>query len=288
MDRPVDLHLHSTCSDGAYSPPRLVEMAKAVGLAAIAIADHDNIDGIAEAVMTGPLFDVEVLPAVELSVSWQGFDDIHLLGYCFDYHQPALCEALEDFRNFRESRNERILDRVNELLHQEGRAAIDFSEVLQQAEGTLGRPHIAMLLVAKGYARDMEDAFQHYLVPCNMPKRFFPLDQAIDLIHNAGGVTSLAHPPYITTDRKELMRLLDLFIPLGLDGIEAYSNRATNDDIDWYISQARRRDLLITGGSDFHGTEGGEILLGGLRGNLRVPYRCAEEIRRKAGQRQEG
>ena len=285
MERLVDLHLHSTCSDGVHRPARLVEMAAAVGLAAIAIADHDNIDGIDEAMAAGRLCGVEVLPAVELSVLWQGYQDIHLLGYCFDHHQPALCAALREFRDFRESRNERIVERINERLAQEGRLPIDFAEVQQKAEGTLGRPHIAAVLLDKGYARDNEDAFQRYLVPCNVPKRFFPIDQAIELIHGAGGVTVLAHPPYITPDRKELLRLLDTLLALGLDGIEAYSNRAINDDIDWYITQARRRGLIVTGGSDFHGLEGGEIVPGGGRGNLRIPYRCVEEICRAVARR---
>ncbi len=280
MERLVDLHLHSTCSDGVHDPARLVEMAAAAGLAAIAVADHDNIDGIDEALAAGRIFGVEVLPAVELSVLWERYEDIHLLGYCFDHRHPALRSALQEFRDFRESRNERIVTRINERLLREGRSPIDFAEVQRKAEGTLGRPHVAAVLIERGYARDNEDAFQRYLVPCNVPKRYFPIDEAIRLIHEAGGVAVLAHPPYITEDRSELTRLLDSFLALGLDGIEAYSNRATNDDIDWYITQARRRGLIVTGGSDYHGLEGGEIVPGGGRGNLRIPYRCVEEIRR--------
>jgi predicted metal-dependent phosphoesterase TrpH len=283
----VDLHLHSTCSDGTHSPARLVELAARAGLAAIALADHDNVDGIDEAMAAGRNFDVEVLPGVELSVSWGGYEDIHLLGYCFDHHRSALCTALKEFREFRESRNEGIVTRINEQLLKEGRSPIDFAQVQQSAEGTIGRPHIAMALIGKGHARNMEEAFERYLVPCNLPKRFFPIDQAIDLIHEAGGVTSLAHPFYITTDRDELRRLLDCFVPLGLDGIEAYNNRATNDDMDWFITQARRRGLVITGGSDFHGADGGELLPGGVRGNLLIPYACVDEIRQKAALRQD-
>jgi predicted metal-dependent phosphoesterase TrpH len=285
MERLVDLHLHSTCSDGVHDPARLVEMAAAVGLAAIAIADHDNIDGIDEAMAAGLLFGVEVLPAVELSALWESYEDIHLLGYCFDHRYPALRSALRAFQDFRESRHERLVDRINDFLLQEGRKPIDFAEVQRRAEGTLGRPHIAAVLIDRGYARDNEEAFQRYLVPCNVPKRYFPIDEAIGLVHEAGGVAVLAHPPYITEDRGELVRLLDTFLPLGLDGIEAYCNRAANDDIDWYITQARRRGLIVTGGSDFHGFEGGGIVLGGGRGNLRIPYGCVEEIRRAVARR---
>jgi predicted metal-dependent phosphoesterase TrpH len=287
MERLVDLHLHSTCSDGAHGPTRLVEMAAAAGLAAIALADHDNIDGIDEAMAAGRLLGVEVLSGVELSVLWESYEDIHLLGYGFDHRHAALRNALQAFRDFRESRNERIVARINERLLQEGRTPIDFAEVQRRAEGTLGRPHIAAVLIERGYAPDNEGAFQRYLVPCNVPKRYFPIDEAIGLIHEVGGVAVLAHPPYITEDRRELVRLLDTFVPLGLDGIEAYSNRATNDDIDWYITQARRRGLIVTGGSDYHGLEGGEIVLGGGRGNLRIPYRCVEEIRQAVARRRQ-
>ncbi|MEZ4598562.1 MAG: PHP domain-containing protein [Syntrophotaleaceae bacterium] len=280
----VDLHLHSTFSDGVHTPARLIELAAAAGLEAVAIADHDNIDGTEEAMTAGRMRQVDVLPAVELSVIWEDYEDIHLLGYCFDHRAPALREALREFQDYRESRNERIVQRINERLRQEGRELLDFEEIRRRAEGTLGRPHIGMALIAKGHVGNMEEAFQRYLVPCNMPKRFFPIQEAIDLIHQAGGMTSLAHPPYITNDRKKLQKLFDRFAALGLDGIEAYNNRSTNDDIDWYISQARRRDLAVTGGSDFHGTEGGELVIGGIRGNLRIPYWCVEEIRRKAAQ----
>jgi predicted metal-dependent phosphoesterase TrpH len=168
---------------------------------------------------------------------------------------------------------------VNERLKEEGREGIAFARVLAMAGGAVGRPHIAMALKEKGYVNTAEEAFQRYLVPCNVPKRYFPIDEAISLIHRAGGVTVLAHPPFITNDRRELERLLDAFVLLGLDGVEAYNNGSTNDDIDWYITQARRRGLLITGGSDFHGIEGGEIALGGGRGNLKIPYSCLEELR---------
>lgn len=284
----VDLHLHSTCSDGALPPAELVQLAATAGLAAIAIADHDNVDGIDQALAAGRDCGVEVLPAVELSVVWQGYEDIHLLGYCLDHHHPELCAALEDFRAFRAGRNEQIVARVNRRLVGEGRQPIDFDAIRQRAGGTLGRPHIAEELIAAGYVRDKEQAFERYLVPCNVAKRYFPIDEAIALIQRSGGVTSLAHPAYITRDRKELQGLLDRFVACGLEGIEAYSNQATNDDIDWYLGEANRRGLLVTGGSDYHGGNQERLLLGGLRGNLWVPYRCVEALRRAAARRQTG
>ncbi|BCA79216.1 PHP domain-containing protein [Desulfuromonas sp. AOP6] len=275
----VDLHLHSTCSDGLYSPEEVVRRAAEVGLAAVALADHDNIDGIEAAMAAGARLGVEVLSGVELSVVWQGYNDIHLLGYGFDHHCPELVEALTSFQDFRERRNELIVERVNEKLRTEGRAPLDFAEVAARAGGTLGRPHIAMALQEKGYVRGSEDAFQRYLIPCNVDKRAFPLDEAMALIQRAGGITVLAHPPFITTDRTAFLTLLDTFAAMGLDGVEAYNSGSSLDDIDWYITQARRRGLIVTGGSDFHGPDTGIIAIGSGRGQLKIPYRCVEDIR---------
>ena len=283
----VDLHLHSSYSDGIHPPAEVVRMASEAGLAAVAVCDHDNIDGIDEAMAAGRNLGVEVLSGVELSVVWTSFRDIHLLGYGFDHHHRELAESLREFQDFRERRNEQVVDRVNEKLLREGRVEIDFAEVRALAGGTVGRPHIAMALIGRGYVRSTEEAFQRYLVPCNVSKRYFPIAEAIDLLHRAGGVAVLAHPPFVTPDRKTFLGLLDTFVPMGLEGVEAYNSGATNDDIDWYITEARRRGLLVTGGSDFHGIEGGAVVVGGGRGNLKIPYACVEEIRallaKKAG-----
>ncbi len=275
----IDLHLHSTCSDGVHPPEEVLRLAAEAGLAAVSLSDHDNIDGIDAAMAAGQRLGVEVISGVELSVVWESFQDIHLLGYGFDHHHPGLKRSLKEFQDFREKRNELIVGRVNEKLVAEGREPIDFEAVRALAGGTVGRPHIARALMDKGHAGGPEDAFKRYLVPCNVAKRFFPINEAIDLVRQAGGVTVLAHPPFITADRSEFLRLLDAFLALGLDGVEAYNTGATNDEIDWYITEARRRHLIVTGGSDYHGIEGAGIVIGGGRGNLKVPYACLEEIR---------
>jgi predicted metal-dependent phosphoesterase TrpH len=174
---------------------------------------------------------------------------------------------------------------VNEKLATEGRAPIDFAGVLALAGGTVGRPHIAMALIEAGHVSTNDEAFRSYLVPCNVAKRYFPVDEAIALVHRAGGVTSLAHPPFITGDRGEFEKLLGDLVPLGLEGVEAWNNGASNNDIDWYITAARRRGLIVTGGSDFHGIEGGQVRIGGGRGNLKIPYACVEEIRQALARR---
>jgi 3',5'-nucleoside bisphosphate phosphatase len=278
MKKLVDLHLHSTCSDGLYPPAEVVRLAAAAGLAAIALCDHDNVDGIDAALAAGVEHGVEVLSGVELSTVWESHADLHLLGYGFDHHQPELRASLAEFRAFREGRNERIVARINEKLAGEGWGPIAFEKVLARAGGTVGRPHIAQELIAHGYVKNTEEAFTRFLVPCNVEKRFFPFDAAIELVHRAGGVAVLAHPPFITTDRKVLGDLLDTFVTLGLDGVEAWNSGASRHDIEWYITLARRRGLLVTGGSDFHGSEQGAVKMGSGRGQLRIPYACVEEL----------
>ncbi|MGK2945981.1 MAG: PHP domain-containing protein [Desulfuromonadales bacterium] len=285
MNNYVDLHLHSTYSDGVLTPTELVAAAADLGLRAIALSDHDNVDGIPEALAAGRKYGVEIIPAVELSVHWQDQNDLHLLGYAFDHENAALQKTLGEFRDFRAGRNQRILANINLRLLAEGRQPLDFQDVRRRAGGTLGRPHIGQALVAGGYVRDMEEAFISYLVPCNEPKRFFPLAEAISLIHTAGGCSVLAHPPFINVSDNRLLELLDAFITLGLDGLEAHSSGAGNDGIDRYITMARRKNLIVTGGSDFHQPIKGGIVMGAGRGNLKIPYRCVEEIRETVARR---
>ncbi len=283
----VDLHLHSTCSDGQYAPDEVVRLVAEKGLVAMALADHDNVDGIEVARQTGERLGIEVLPAVELSTQWYDFVDMHLLGYLIDHRDPYLIRELTDFQQFRAGRNRQIIERVNEKLADEGRAPIDPDYVHQLAGGTLGRPHIAQALREVGYVTHNEEAFERYLVPCNVAKRFFPVDEAIKLIHGAGGVAVLAHPPYVTRNRTKLEGLVAELVTLGLDGIEVYNNGSSMEDSDWLIKLARKHQLIITGGSDFHGDPGSNIEIGsGFRG-MQIPYACVEEIR-QAQQKRHG
>ncbi|MFO7812983.1 MAG: PHP domain-containing protein [Pelovirga sp.] len=283
----VDLHVHTTCSDGFFSPEDIVMQAARAGLVAIALADHDNIDGIDPATLTASSMGIEVIPAVELSSQWKTYTDMHLLGYGFDHHDPRLIAELEQFQSFRASRNEQIIDAVNLKLAEEGRAPISALEVRKLAGGSIGRPHIAQVLRQKKYANSNEDAFTRYLVPCNVEKHYFPADEAIRLVHACGGIVVLAHPPYVTRDRHQLEKLVAELVSLGLDGIEAYNNGSGLEDSDWLIRLAVQHGLVITGGSDFHGEPGSAIQIGhGLRG-IRVPYDCVEQIKEALLQRGE-
>lgn len=278
----VDLHTHSTFSDGALAPAALVAEAANAGLCAMALADHDNVDGIAEAQAAGLAHGIEIVPGVELSVVWGEFRDLHLLGYAFDPCHPGLNASLAEFRDFRAGRSRMILERINAKLAGEGKPIIPVAAVLERAGGTIGRPHIGQALIAAGYVRTMEEAFERYLVPCNVPKRFFPIDEAISLIHGAGGCAVLAHPMFIEVTATALPELIDNLIGLGLDGMECWCGGATNDTIDRLLTLARRKGLIATGGSDFH-QPGTGLMLGSGLGNLKIPYACVEEIKERAG-----
>ena len=275
----ADLHLHSTCSDGYHSPEEVVQLAEQAGLRAIALADHDNIDGISRAIVAGTAAGIEVIAGVELSSQWFQFTDMHLLGYGFDYQDPYIIRALEEFQEFRTERNRHIVAKINQKLKNEKRQLIDPDAVRKMAGGTIGRPHIARALRQAGYVDSNDAAFERYLVPCNVPKRYFPADEAIKLIHGSGGIVVLAHPPYVTRDHLQLENLVIELVKLGLDGIEAYNNGSSLEDTDWLIKLARRYQLVVSGGSDFHGDSGSVISVGkGVRG-IQVPYRCVEEIK---------
>ena len=174
----IDLHIHSNCSDGAYSAPELVEQACSLGLSTIAVADHDSVAGVAAGIAAAESMGIELLPAVELSVQLDSWNDVHLLGYGIDYTDQVFSAKLNHFRDRRETRNTEILARVNDALSFEGRCRISPEEVLCFAKDVMGRPHIARALLERGYVSSVEEAFRRYLVPCNVPKYYWLIDDA--------------------------------------------------------------------------------------------------------------
>ncbi|MFZ2950161.1 MAG: phosphatase, partial [Desulfuromonadaceae bacterium] len=185
---------------------------------------------------------------------WQ---DVHLLGYGIDVCDDEFLQNLEGFRRRRGGRNDEILGRVNDLLHAEERNALNREDVLVFARDSIGRPHIARALLERGYADSMEDAFRRYLVPCNVPKNYWPMDEAIAVIHRIGGVAVLAHPTSISRDPGTLGAVIAALQLSGLDGIEVYNNMGWPLEIEFLRRTAEDRGLLMTAGSDFHGIEEG-------------------------------
>jgi len=269
MSNTVDLHIHSNASDGIFKPAELVKIAADSQITVIAIADHDSVAGIDEAISTAAEFGITVIPAVELSVEYEKYHDVHLLGYWIDHTDPLFVNMLSLFRKTRESRGLKIIAKINLKLESEGKAPIESREVMALAEGALGRPHIARILLEKGYCATMQDAFTNYLQPCNVPKEYLPFDDAVREIVRIGGVPVLAHPQGITRSREQLLMIIRDMSQRGLGGIEAFNTMGFEGDEGFLQHLANSLGLAVTGGSDFHGTEEG-LLMGKGRGNLQV------------------
>jgi predicted metal-dependent phosphoesterase TrpH len=270
MDRFIDLHVHTTASDGAFTPAQVVKLAQTMGLAAIAITDHDTVAGNAEAYAEGLRDDVEVIPGVEISCDFTP-TNIHMVGIFIDPTSPALSDALADVREHRQRRNPKILARLAEL-----GMSIDLAEVTARARGeTVGRPHIAEVMVAKDYVADTAEAFDRFLAngkPAYVARRRIAAEEGIQLIHAAGGLAFIAHPGLLALPPRVLEGMIFKLARAGLDGLEVYYTDHLPTDTAFMRRIADEFDLLQTGGSDFHGPAKPGVDLGRGRGDLRIPY----------------
>lgn len=272
----IDLHVHSTISDGSMAPAELVALAARQHLKAIALTDHDSMEGCAEALAAGELHGVEVVPGVELSVSF-GEKNLHLLGYFCDANHPALQAGLLRLQEGRGERNKAILKKLESL-----DIWISYRELCNIAgPGLCGRPHIARLLVKKGYVRSMDEAFSRFLASSGSAycSRFiFSVQEALSLLHNAGGLTVLAHPGQISNDSKVIEKMLYELIDFGLDGVEIFYPTHSRQFRQNLLRFAKQNRLLITGGSDYHGSiRPGTSLAGGKK--VRVPAELLEMLK---------
>ena len=264
----IDLHIHSTCSDGTLRPEQLVRMAKARGLTAIAITDHDTVEGVAEAMAAGREYDIEVIAGLELSTV-HGERPIHLLGYLFDPDSPELARALTTLQHARRQRNTLILEKLCGL----GLPVSEEEVARKSPTGQTGRPHIAQVLVEKGWVRNLDDAFDRYLkkgAPAYAPRHQLEVVDAISLIAGAGGLPVLAHPATIDTSLDSLPALLEELAARGLAGVEVYYPVHSARQRKRLLTMAAAYNLVVTGGSDYHGDiRPNTSLAGGSR--VRVP-----------------
>ncbi len=265
----IDLHTHSTASDGSMTPAELVRHAYGKGLAAVAITDHDTVNGVSQAIEEGQMLGIEVIPGVEISVDFN--PEMHLLGYFPDGHVQAILKTLEELREKREQRNPRIINKLNELGFE-----ITLSEVKRLAlGGNVGRPHMARALMDKGYVASIEEAFDKYLAggrPAYFKKDKLTPASGIAEIVRAGGVPVLAHPIYLGMTGERLDQLLGDLAEIGLMGVEAYYTENTPEQTEELLQLATKYKLLVTGGSDFHGRFKPDIEIGVGKGSLKVPY----------------
>jgi predicted metal-dependent phosphoesterase TrpH len=274
----IDLHVHTTASDGTMSPVEIVSYAKKKGLRAIAITDHDTIEGVDEALQEGSKSGFEVIPGVELSVDAPS-GTMHVLGYFIDHTQPALKDKLRLLQEVRGERNIKMVEKLAAL-----GITIELSEVKAAPEhGQIGRPHFAYTMVQKGYARTIQDAFDRYLGkgrPAYVEKFRFSPREAMQFITKAGGITVLAHPFTLNkakpADFEVVVRDLK---EKGLDGIEVYYPEHSDGQKTLYRDMAKKYGLVISAGSDFHGLNKDEPDLGEGYGGKEVTYGLLEAMR---------
>jgi predicted metal-dependent phosphoesterase TrpH len=275
----IDLHTHSTCSDGSLTPAELVEKAAGCGLSAVSVTDHDSTSGVAEAVAAGRDAGIEVISGVEFSL-FHGDTAIHLLAYGFAPGHPVMEALVERAQKIRDDRNNAMIDRLRGL-----GIAIDREELEASAAGQLGRPHFAAYLVRHGKAGSIQDAFNRYLKrggPAYVPRERFEAARAIAEIKKAGGVPVLAHPGVTTRSPAAMTGLVRSLAEHGLAGIEVIYPGHDTRTTSLLGRLAGELGLLMTGGSDFHGKSKPDIRLGGEGLMPAVPYSMFEALKESA------
>jgi hypothetical protein len=278
----LDLHLHTTHSDGSLTPAEVLRLAHKAQVNALAITDHDIVSGIPEAMGVGAELGIEVIPGVEIS-SRLGDSELHILGYCLHWEDPELNRRLAALRASRHSRNPQIIERLRSL-------GLDVTyEEVRALAGTdsVGRPHIARILMDKKYVTSAKEAFDRYLAdgrPAYVARDLPEPADAIDWIRAAGGVAVLAHPTWAKVSGEGLNALLTRLKGEGLGGIEVHYSTHTKRQTTEYLDLAKRLNLLVTGGSDFHGITKPDIEVGTGRGDLKVPEKLLEPLKKAAAQ----
>jgi hypothetical protein len=273
----ADLHIHSTASDGKLTPADIVQEAGRRGLSFIALADHDSIDGIAPAQSAARAFPgLKVIPGVEISTDTPK-DEVHILGYFIDYNDPDFGATLDRFKNSRLKRGQKMVAKLKKL-----GIDIDWQRVTEIASGnSIGRPHIAQAMLEKGYITSFKQAFTEYLGhgrPAYVEREKMTPKEAVALIIKAKGLPVLAHPLTLTEPEAMTRELKEG----GLVGIEAYYNNYTGEEIRRLVALAEKYELIVTGGSDYHGLEPTETAIGGVN----LPLEAVEKLIALAKQRE--
>ena len=271
MKKYADLHIHSTYSDGTFTPEEIVLRAKSLGFSAISITDHDTIEGIEETIHYGKIHNIEVIPGIEFSTrSKKGHQ--HILGYFIDYKNSRFRKILNTLRKKREERIYKIIKKLQKL-------KIDISpDDIKNINGSFGRPHIATILLKKGYVSSISEAFDKFLIrgkPAYEPKFKFSAAEVIEIIKRFKGVAIIAHPCQLYY-QQDIIKL----IYLDADGIEVFYPEHSQKQIEYYLKLAKIYDLLITGGSDCHGYAKDKIFLG----TIKLPYKYVEKLKERVRQ----
>ena len=279
----IDLHVHSNASDGTLSPEEVTEAAWEQNLAAFALTDHDTIQGVKRAIahsmkMAEEGKEIEVIPGVELSVEYKK-RDIHMLGLMIDYENANFKKALDDARMERATRNEKMVKNLSDA-----GLSITMEELRAlSGDAVITRAHFGKLLLQKKYVKTISEAFEKYLGedgPYYVPRKYISPEDAIALIRSAGGIPVLAHPLLYKLPEEELEALVKRLKDNGLMGIETIYSANTGFDEGIVRRYANQYDLIMTGGSDFHGANKPLIQLGTGKGNLKIPYSILETLKK--------
>lgn len=276
-NRAVDFHTHSTFSDGTFTPTELIKHAEEVGLSAIALTDHDSVDGINEAIKANKNSNLEFIPGIEFSVTAD--TEIHIIGLFIDPENKVLLDTIEKTRSQRKNRMEEICRKLREHGFD-----ITYEEALTLAGGDfLGRAHIAKLMMDKGYVETVKEAFDKYIglnKPCYAVKKEITPKDAITAIRSAGGLAFLAHLHQTKLENDRLYSLLNELKSYGLNGIEGYYTEYTNEHIIEFRTLAQKLGLFYSGGSDFHGTMKPSVKLKSGYADLHIPYSILTTLKR--------
>jgi predicted metal-dependent phosphoesterase TrpH len=274
----ADLHLHTNFSDGTYTPENLAAEAKRRDLKSVALTDHDTVEGCARMGTACEALGIEFIPASELTAEL-GSEEIHLLGYFLDTSNPRLLRELSKFQEVRQQRIRDMVARINDY-----GIPLRAEDVFTLANcRSPGRPHVARAMVQEGFCGGMDEVFERFLKkgkPAWVPKFKMSAADAIELIHQAGGLAVLAHPALNRNDN-----LIPPLVELGLDGLECYHTKHTPSATQNYLEMAQRLGLLVTGGSDCHGTSKGKPLIGTVKLPLHYVERLKERVVQRAAER---
>ena len=269
----IDLHLHSHFSDGTYGPEELAAQARRYELAAIALTDHDSVEGCPGTAQACAAVGIEFITGTELTAEEDG-NEVHILGYCVDTQNTILLTQIARFQAVRQNRIREMVARLNQL-----KVPLSADAVFALANCTApGRPHVARALVAAGLCSSLDEAFERFLKknrPAWVPKFKMSGAEALELIHQAGGVAVLAHPGLNRTDE-----VIPGLVEAGMDGIECYHTKHPTATTERYLKIADRFHLLVTGGSDCHGMNKGKPLIG----TVKVPYQYLEKLKARAAE----
>jgi len=265
----IDLHIHSKdCSDGKLTLSQIFEEAHRRGIKVISITDHDSIDCQEEAQRLANKYGMHYITGVELNIRFRPYPDskeisLDILGYQFDIHNETIKKRLHELRDYRKKRAKKILEKLNNELIEDGFSPLtmkDMEEIERRADGTLGRPHIADYMIEKGIVSSRKEAFERYLIKCDVPKMPLSLEEASSLIRGAGGKAVLAHPNNpngtslneITDDIDEQLRIISEKMLPYLDGIECWHSKHSPKAVMKYLRFSEEHNLIVTGGSDCH------------------------------------